>query len=447
MAPPLDPQTLLQNAPTPQLYQFREKAADWLQHHYSTALTVGVIAAPVTLTAMLSGAALAAPLAAYQALRFYQKRNEKPKTTTAVPQVDSLPAELLLEQGDVLSGTGRAKLAALTNMVYDMCDKAGLGAHETKFIIRQEQEANAHCSVDRNGVRIMCSAGLFDTLSLRELRGVMAHEIAHAVIAIENPRLGGQATKDITRKAHQTLQAAAATAKYAMLNAALFSGFVLLAGLSTPLIPASIFSVSILALGTISTEILQQRGILRHGQLRLEERRADILAIRLSRDPLAMANALIKLEHERVRKPPSLIDKLLGQKIAGAVNRFFDSHPQPYERVKFFIHAADQQRDEVVGPRGEPPKLNPNDPLLKGIIHVALPTHMVKPELTTGPLPIQGDTAPTATPNQTAQPMGRASTSPENAAASLGSASAPAPDRPPNARGNAAPPGAHSRHG
>jgi heat shock protein HtpX len=199
---------------------------------------------------------------------------------------------------------------------------------------------NAFAVGQRQQSAIALSDGLLRTLSMREIAGVLAHEIAH----IANGDLRVMSLADYVSRL---------TALFAVV------GQVLLL-LALPLVLAGSVEIDLLALLLLAVSphlaLLAQLGL-----SRVREFDADLEAARFTGDPAGLASALAKIE--RVTR------SWRGWLLPGWGNpepSWLRTHPATEERVSRLLSLAGETSDEAIGrekvayrPDGSPPRRRP----------------------------------------------------------------------------------------
>ncbi|WP_437982540.1 zinc metalloprotease HtpX [Sorangium sp. So ce117] len=216
----------------------------------------------------------------------------------------------------------------LHRMVEELSSRAGIPKPRVYVIPDAQPNAFATGRNPEHGV-VAVTEGIMQLLSERELRGVLAHEIAH----IKN--------RDILVS---TIAAAFASGITWVAHAVSFAG--IFGGSSDDEDGASPLGGLALAIVAPIAATLVQLGISRS-----REYMADELGARLSGDPEALASALSKLEHGVALVPPEaarpataslfIVNPLAG---AGSVLKWFSTHPTTEERVSRLLSMASSGR-------------------------------------------------------------------------------------------------------
>ncbi|MCG8479743.1 MAG: M48 family metalloprotease [Spirochaetales bacterium] len=206
----------------------------------------------------------------------------------------------------------------------DLSERAGLEAVPPVFILPSERAEAMTTGVGGNTM-ILLSRGLLATLSMRELRTVVAHEIAH----IRNRDLPLFAVVAAMQRVTRLVAGA--------LGIILIVTFPLLFFGTTLLPPAAL-----LYLGVVPVISL----LVQFALLRTREFQADLGAVELTGDPAALASALARLDH--VHRPLwSVI--VMGGTRRSALSELLKTHPSTAERIE---RLRDLARDvEAARPR------------------------------------------------------------------------------------------------
>jgi heat shock protein HtpX len=209
----------------------------------------------------------------------------------------------------------REEAPELHHMVEELSARAGLP--KPRVFLIDEPHANAFAtgrSPERAVVAV--TRGLLEVLSPRELRGVLAHEIAHVT------------NRDVLVA---TVAAGLAAAVTHLANVFAFSG--LLGGRDGE--EESSAGGLLFALVAPVGAMLVQLGISRS-----REYLADETGARISGDPLALASALAKLHREAEEVPghaePATASLYIVNPFGalGALTRLFSTHPPAEERIR-----------------------------------------------------------------------------------------------------------------
>ena len=210
----------------------------------------------------------------------------------------------------------REEAVDLHRMVEELSAKAGLP--KPRVFLVDAPHANAFAT-GRNPEKaaVAVTRGLLETLDPREVRGVLAHEIAHV------------ANRDVLVA---TVAAGLATAVTHLANVFALSG---LFGARDGEDEGSGASGLLFALVAPFGAMLVQLGISRS-----REYLADEAGARLSGDPLALASALEKLQREAEEAPAQAEPAAASLYIVnpfgalGGLARLFSTHPPAEERVR-----------------------------------------------------------------------------------------------------------------
>ncbi len=211
---------------------------------------------------------------------------------------------------------GSASSPYLYNMVRDLSQRAGLPMPRV-YIINEAQPNAFATGRDPEHAAVAATTGILEMLSERELRGVMAHELAHVK------------HRDILIS---TISATMAGAISALANFAMFFGGRDEEG--RPVNPIASILVAILA--PIAAMLIQM------AISRAREYEADAGGAQISGDPNALADALLKIEHYARGIPMvtaqahpetgqmMIMNPLSGSDLAG----LFSTHPPTQERIR-----------------------------------------------------------------------------------------------------------------
>jgi heat shock protein HtpX len=199
-------------------------------------------------------------------------------------------------------------------MVGELARAAGIPA--PKLYLVEEDYANAFAT-GRNPANgaVAVTAGLLRVLPRREVRGVIAHEIAH----IRN--------RDVTIA---TVAAGLAAVISGIANAVQFSA--LFGGSSDEDGPGSTIGALLFAMVAPIGAMLVQMAISRS-----REYVADATAARLTGDPEALASALERLsraaEHIPAQVQPATASLYIVNPLAGGLSALFSTHPPMEARI------------------------------------------------------------------------------------------------------------------
>jgi heat shock protein HtpX len=211
---------------------------------------------------------------------------------------------------------GAASSPYLYNMVRDLARRAGLPMPRV-YIINEAQPNAFATGRNPEHAAVAATTGILEMLSERELRGVMAHELAHVK------------HRDILTS---TISATMAGAISALANFAMFFGGRDEEG--RPVNPIASILVAILA--PIAAMLIQM------AISRAREYEADAGGAQISGDPNALADALLKIEHYARGIPMAtaqahpetgqmmIMNPLSGSDLAG----LFSTHPPTQERIR-----------------------------------------------------------------------------------------------------------------
>ena len=209
---------------------------------------------------------------------------------------------------------------AYYNLIKELSQKAGLPMPKVYLI--EENAPNAFAT-GRNpeNAAVAATSGIMNILNERELRGVMAHELAH----IKN--------RDILLS---TIAATMAGAISSLANLAMFSGNRNREGGAHPLGFLLVF-LAPLAASLIQMTISRAR-----------EYEADRVGSQISEDPLALASALKKIEStvkgipfDQVESHPAVAQMMIMNPLSGGgLKGLFSTHPSTDERVNKLVQMS-----------------------------------------------------------------------------------------------------------
>ena len=203
----------------------------------------------------------------------------------------------------------------LFNTVQELADRAGLPMPRVYII--DDQAPNAFAT-GRNPehAAVAATTGIMRLLSAREMRGVMAHELAHV------------AHRDILIS---TISATMAGAISALANFAMLFG-----GRDSEGRPSNpIASIAVMLLAPLAASLIQM------AISRAREFEADRGGAEISGDPLALASALEKIDHyargipfEAAERHPETAQMMIMNPLsARGVAGLFSTHPATEDRV------------------------------------------------------------------------------------------------------------------
>jgi heat shock protein HtpX len=200
-------------------------------------------------------------------------------------------------------------------MVQELADRAGLPMPRVYII--DDQAPNAFAT-GRNPehAAVAATTGIMRLLSAREMRGVMAHELAHV------------AHRDILIS---TISATMAGAISALANFAMLFG-----GRDSEGRPSNpIASIAVMLLAPLAASLIQM------AISRAREFEADRGGAEISGDPLALASALEKIDHyargipfEAAERHPETAQMMIMNPLsARGVAGLFSTHPATEDRI------------------------------------------------------------------------------------------------------------------
>ena len=203
----------------------------------------------------------------------------------------------------------------LYNMVRDLATRAGLPMPRVYLIDEAQPNAFATGRNPENAA-VAATTGIVSLLSERELRGVMAHELAHVK------------HRDILTS---TIAATLAGAISALANFAMFFG-----GRDEEGRPANaVVSIIVAIIAPIAAMLIQM------AISRAREFEADRGGAEISNDPLALASALAKIDAYARGIPfptaeahPATAQMMIMNPLAGGgIDTLFSTHPKTAERI------------------------------------------------------------------------------------------------------------------
>jgi heat shock protein HtpX len=194
----------------------------------------------------------------------------------------------------------------LYQMIEELAEKAGLEKVPRLFLDRRAI-TNAYTIEDKTRSAIVLSESLLTSLSDREIKGVLAHEIAH----LKNRDIWIMVVSDQVRRLTGYLSIAG------QLMLLLYLPLMLIKGVSVPWI----LLLSMMAAPTISS-------LLQIAMSRNREFKADLDAVALSGDAVGLASALRKINRQ------SSFWKRLYAPYLKELPELFRSHPETTARIK-----------------------------------------------------------------------------------------------------------------
>ena len=203
----------------------------------------------------------------------------------------------------------------LYNMVQELADKAGLPMPRVYIIDDQAPNAFATGRNPENAA-VAATTGIMRLLSAREMRGVMAHELAHV------------AHRDILIS---TISATMAGAISALANFAMLFG-----GRDSEGRPSNpVATIAVMLLAPLAASLIQM------AISRAREFEADRGGAEISGDPLALASALEKIDHyargvpfEAAERHPETAQMMIMNPLsARGVAGLFSTHPATEDRI------------------------------------------------------------------------------------------------------------------
>ena len=208
----------------------------------------------------------------------------------------------------------RLRLPVVHAMISDLAGRAGL-SRTPPLYWQRNGGVNAFAVGQGGDAAIAVSAGALRHLSPRQLRGVLAHEIAHVAAGDTGMMTWCAAVHWLTR--HLALGG---------LVLCLFIVFT--AGEDT--VPAWIVWVFFLAPIVV--------GLLQLGLSRSREFAADLAAVRLTGDPVGLASALARIEEIEAWRWGRVFGATLGE----LTPKLLRTHPATRERIARLLDAAEE---------------------------------------------------------------------------------------------------------
>lgn len=188
-------------------------------------------------------------------------------------------------------------------------ERAGLERRPRLFVI-PSSTLNAFATGSRDNATIAVTAGLLRTLSLRELAGVLAHEVSH----IRNNDLWVMSLADAMSRFTQALSTLA-------VMLASFNIMGMLVGVTF----VSWWAILVLYLAPLASSLLQL------GLSRAREYDADLEGALLTGDPQGLVSALAKLERYTGRFWEDLLFPVPGRRVPQP--SLLRSHPRTEDRI------------------------------------------------------------------------------------------------------------------
>lgn len=219
-------------------------------------------------------------------------------------------------------------------MLAELSQKAGIPKPRLYLIAEDQPNAFATGRNPEHGV-VAITEGIVHVLDRRELRGVIAHELAH----IKN--------RDIL----VSTIAVAAAALISYMAHALSFGSLVGGSQDGEENEGNAMGGLLVALVAPLAATLIQLGISRSREYLADETGADI-----SGDPAALARALVKLERATVSGPVEVVPATASLFIVNpfgslqAVSKWFSTHPQTHERVERLLAMTRSHRRALPDP-------------------------------------------------------------------------------------------------
>jgi len=213
----------------------------------------------------------------------------------------------------------------LVNSVKEIAAKAGIPAPKTYII---EEEAPNAFATGRNpeNAAVAVTRGLLRTLTMRELKGVLAHEIAHIV------------KRDIL------ISTVSATFAGAISSLATFAMFFGGRGGARGFNP--VFAILLAVLAPLAASLIQM------AISRSREFEADFNGATYCGDPEALASALAKIDNmarktifEKAENRPETAQMMIMSPLSSnGVKNLFSTHPTTHERILRLKNLANTTR-------------------------------------------------------------------------------------------------------
>ncbi len=210
----------------------------------------------------------------------------------------------------------------LTALLQELAQRAGLPAAPSLYWV-PSRSLNAFAVGRREDAAIAVTDGLLRRLELRELAGVLAHEISH--LASNDMRLLGLADV-ISRTTHFLAMA----------------GLIMVV-LSLPMLLLGYVEVSFTGL-LLLLAAPSLSGLLQLALSRVREFDADLHAARFTGDPEGLASALAKIEEQQV----NFWQRILFPGYRDTGPSLLRTHPHTHERIARLLDLRDTHR--IAGP-------------------------------------------------------------------------------------------------
>jgi heat shock protein HtpX len=215
----------------------------------------------------------------------------------------------------------RADAAGLHRIAQELSSRAGLEKPPSLFYF-PSRSTNAFSVGSQGSSAIALSHGLIQLLNLRELTGVLAHEISH----IRSNDLRLHALADMMTRVTSLLSF------FGQVLVIFYLPVIVFTDAHVPLL----FILTLLAAPAVSV-------LLQLGLSRTREFRADLFAVRLTGDPKGLASALQKMEsYER-----GLWDILAGRERRDSHPSILRTHPHTSRRVERIMQLEREQRPDL----------------------------------------------------------------------------------------------------
>jgi heat shock protein HtpX len=204
----------------------------------------------------------------------------------------------------------RSEMPALFEALHDICRRANLTRPPDLYFIAAPHSMNAYALGGPEGSAITLTEGLLRGMTLSEIAGILAHEVAH----IRNDDGGAM------RWATALQQAITQTSLAGLMSLRLRNGWV-----AAPDRPLAMLLGGASAIGQLLCLALS----------RIRELEADALALELIDDPAALVAALHKLERHHTGSA-----FMSAATPEGSLTGFLRSHPETRERVGNLLSLA-----------------------------------------------------------------------------------------------------------
>ncbi len=210
----------------------------------------------------------------------------------------------------------RGEISQIQEIVHLLARRAGLSRVPRLYYV-PTRLMNAFTVGDRENSAIGLTDGLLRALNLRELAGVLAHEVSH----VRNNDMRVMTLADVVSRVASTFQT------LALLSVA----FMALAGARIPWL---------VLMGLLATPTVL--AMLQLALSRTREFDADVGALELTGDAVGLASALGKMERYQQR----FLDRILATGRQVPAPSILRSHPNTEERIRRLVELADSPPSE-----------------------------------------------------------------------------------------------------